>query len=155
MNFKKLEEDGFIHLKNIYDNNKLDELLVKINNFRNNTQDYGNNDKHNNLGNRIGRLHYSIQEYYELILDSTVFNIIKELLNKPVLMGSLTFENGSSQGAHIDNWFFYTKPEKSMIGIWIALEDITEDQGPLFYYENSHKLDTTNPSTFKYDVNIM
>ena len=151
MNFLKLEQDGFIHLNNIYENNVIDELLVKINNFRNNTPDYGNNNKHNNLGNRIGRLHYSIKEYYNLLLNSTVFNVIKEILNKPVLMGSLTFENGSSQSAHIDNWFFYTKPENGMIGIWIALEDITEDQGPLFYYENSHKLDSTDPSKFNHD----
>lgn len=67
-------------------------------------------------------------------------------------MGSLTFENGSSQAQHVDNWFFYTKPEKDMIGIWIALEDVEDDAGPLFYYENSHLLESIDPS--KYDCSI-
>ena len=27
-----------------------------------------------------------------------------------------------------------------MCGVWITLEDVSKDSGPLFYYEGSHRL---------------
>ena len=144
----ELELNGYIYLKNKINSKFIDDLLNKINIERKKINNYGFNNKSTNLGNRIGRLHFKINEYYDCL------NFIKEdiykLIKNPVIMGSLTFENGTSQSAHIDSWFFYTKPEKDMIGVWIALEDIDEDSGPLFYYENSHLLETTNPSMFNF-----
>jgi ectoine hydroxylase-related dioxygenase (phytanoyl-CoA dioxygenase family) len=59
--------------------------------------------------------------------------------DEPVLFGSLTFDIGSEQEAHIDAAFFYTQPETSMAGVWTAFEDIAEQSGPLFYVDQSHK----------------
>jgi ectoine hydroxylase-related dioxygenase (phytanoyl-CoA dioxygenase family) len=150
----KLNIDGYIKLNNIYDEKLIDTILDKINSFRESTQDYGMDNVHTNLGNRIGRLHYLIKEYHDLILNDHILNIIKEQLKDPIILGSLTFENGTEQAAHIDSWFFYTKPLNSMIGIWIALEDIDDDQGPLFYYENSHLLDYTCPLEVNANLDI-
>jgi hypothetical protein len=36
-----------------------------------------------------------------------------------------------------------------MCGVWVALEDITEDNGPLFYYPGSHRNPEYNFSDFK------
>tara|TARA_Y100001958_G_C21247457_1_gene578808 strand:- start:7487 stop:8293 length:807 start_codon:yes stop_codon:yes gene_type:complete len=146
---ESLKKNGYLHLQNHIDENAINELMDKINIERKALPGYGfYENKHNNLGNRIGRLHLKLDEYYNCLnyVKTDIYNI----LNKPVIMGSLTFENGSSQSAHIDNWFFYTKPEKDMIGIWIALEDVEDDAGPLFYYENSHLLETTDPADFEF-----
>lgn len=142
----ELNNNGYIHFKEIIDHKIIDSILEQINSERKLLHDYGFSDKHKNLGNRIGRLHLKINDYFKCL--DCVKDHIKNILNKPLIMGSLTFENGSSQEAHIDNWFFYTKPEKDMIGIWIALEDVTDDSGPLFYYQDSHLLETTDPNNF-------
>jgi ectoine hydroxylase-related dioxygenase (phytanoyl-CoA dioxygenase family) len=144
-----LKNKGFLHFKKRIDEKTIDEIMKKINLERTNLPNYGfNENKHINLGNRIGRLHLKLNDYYRCL--DYVKDEIYHILNKPVIMGSLTFENGSSQSAHIDSWFFYTKPEKDMIGIWIALEDVEDDAGPLFYYEDSHLLETKNPSDFNF-----
>jgi hypothetical protein len=54
-------------------------------------------------------------------------------------MGSLNFECGTQQDAHIDAIYFYPDPIWSMAGVWIALEDIHPDSGPLFYIPGSHR----------------
>ena len=143
-NFKK---NGYVHFKQIIDHETIDELMKQINTERQTLPEYGFNDKHMNKGNRIGRLHLKLNDYFKCL--DTVKDEIYNILQKPVIMGSLTFENGSSQALHIDNWFFYTKPEKDMIGIWIALEDVEDDSGPLFYYKNSNVLESTDPSDFE------
>lgn len=53
---------------------------------------------------------------------------------------TLNFEYGSQQAAHSDAVHFHSAPERFMCGVWIALEDVTLDAGPLLYYTGSHKL---------------
>lgn len=53
---------------------------------------------------------------------------------------SLTYKHGSQQSAHIDTPFFWTRPFNLFTGVWVALEDVEPDAGPLFYYPGSHRL---------------
>ena len=53
---------------------------------------------------------------------------------------TLNFLHGSNQRAHSDTIHFSSLPARYMCGVWVALEDITEENGPLFYYPGSHKL---------------
>tara|TARA_B100000073_G_scaffold185662_1_gene153651 strand:- start:356 stop:1303 length:948 start_codon:yes stop_codon:yes gene_type:complete len=39
---------------------------------------------------------------------------------------------------HIDSWYLDTYPKGSLIGAWIALEDINPDSGPFRVYPGSH-----------------
>lgn len=55
---------------------------------------------------------------------------------------TLNFEYGTQQGAHADTYHFNAKPDGFMCGVWVALEDVSRDAGPLFYYPGSHKLET-------------
>ena len=52
---------------------------------------------------------------------------------------SLFFDKGSEQEIHQDTAVFHVYPINSFIGVWIALEDIHLDSGPLVYYPGSHK----------------
>lgn len=52
---------------------------------------------------------------------------------------TLNFPVGTQQHVHTDSVHFSSMPERFMCGVWIALEDIGEDQGPLVYYPGSHK----------------
>jgi hypothetical protein len=53
---------------------------------------------------------------------------------------TLNFRQGSEQAPHSDTIHFNAFPEGFMCGVWIALEDVHADAGPLLYYERSHRL---------------
>ena len=55
---------------------------------------------------------------------------------------TLNFPVGTQQTPHSDSVHFSTIPERFMVGVWVALEDIGPDQGPLVYYPGSHKWPT-------------
>ncbi len=70
-----------------------------------------------------------------------LLEILSFLLGKPALpFQSMNFTAGSEQRAHSDSIHMMTEPPGYLIATWIALEDCTEDNGPLFYYPGSHRL---------------
>jgi phytanoyl-CoA hydroxylase len=62
------------------------------------------------------------------------------LYGEAVLFQSINFLMGSEQATHSDSIHMTTFPLGGLLGVWIALEDIGEDNGPLHYYPGSHKL---------------
>lgn len=52
---------------------------------------------------------------------------------------TLNFPVGTQQNAHSDSVHFSSLPERFMCGVWLAMEDIGPDAGPLFYYPGSHR----------------
>lgn len=58
----------------------------------------------------------------------------------PFPFQTLNFEAGSQQPLHADTIHFSSVPERFMCGVWIALEDVEPDAGPLVYHPGSHKL---------------
>lgn len=52
---------------------------------------------------------------------------------------TLNFPVGTEQAAHSDSVHFSSLPERFMCGVWLAMEDIGPDQGPLLYYPSSHR----------------
>jgi ectoine hydroxylase-related dioxygenase (phytanoyl-CoA dioxygenase family) len=59
---------------------------------------------------------------------------------------TLNFPRGSQQDTHSDTWHFNSIPTGFMCGVWVALEDIHPDSGPLHYYPGSQKLPVFNDS---------
>jgi ectoine hydroxylase-related dioxygenase (phytanoyl-CoA dioxygenase family) len=59
---------------------------------------------------------------------------------KPIPFQTLNFSVGSQQRAHSDTIHFSSLPARFMCGVWVALEDITEENGPVFYYPGSQRL---------------
>ena len=57
---------------------------------------------------------------------------------RPIPFQTISFEYGTEQPTHSDTVHFNCKPEGFMCGVWIALEDIDENNGPLHYYPGSH-----------------
>jgi ectoine hydroxylase-related dioxygenase (phytanoyl-CoA dioxygenase family) len=70
-----------------------------------------------------------------------VLELLRELYGRePLPFQTLSFKRGSEQSPHSDAWHFNSQPPGFMCGVWVALEDIHEDSGPLIYYPGSHKL---------------
>lgn len=61
---------------------------------------------------------------------------------RPIPFQTLNFERGTEQAAHSDTIHFHCVPRHFMCGVWVALEDIHPDAGPLFVHPGSHRLPT-------------
>lgn len=59
---------------------------------------------------------------------------------EPFAFQTLNFRQGTQQPIHSDAIHFHSEPERFMCGVWIALEDVSADAGPLVYYPGSHRL---------------
>lgn len=77
----------------------------------------------------------------DIACNSFILNKLKMLYGRNMIpFQTLNFINSTEQATHSDFIHFATIPERFMVGVWVALEDITDKQGPLHYYEGSHKL---------------
>lgn len=59
---------------------------------------------------------------------------------EPIPFQTLNFPVGTQQRTHSDSIHFNSIPQRFMCGVWVALEDVRDDNGPLHYYPGSHKL---------------
>jgi ectoine hydroxylase-related dioxygenase (phytanoyl-CoA dioxygenase family) len=76
-----------------------------------------------------------------LAFNPKIMGILQKLYNrKPIPFQTLNFYTGTEQRLHSDQIHFCSDPVNLMCGVWIALEDISMDSGPLIYYPKSHKL---------------
>lgn len=74
-----------------------------------------------------------------------VLEILEDLYSaRPLPFQTLNFPKGTEQESHSDSIHFNTEPFGMMCGVWVALEDVGMDQGPLVYYPGSHKLPESN-----------
>ncbi|MEO1015860.1 MAG: phytanoyl-CoA dioxygenase family protein [Pseudomonadota bacterium] len=53
---------------------------------------------------------------------------------------TLNFVRGSQQKPHSDTMHFSSEPAHFMCGVWVALEDVSPESGPLVYYRGSQNL---------------
>jgi ectoine hydroxylase-related dioxygenase (phytanoyl-CoA dioxygenase family) len=73
--------------------------------------------------------------------DEELQQILSLLMGKEMsLFQSINFIKGSEQRTHSDTIHMTTFPLGNMLAVWVALEDISEDNGPLHYYPGSHQL---------------
>jgi hypothetical protein len=77
----------------------------------------------------------------ELALHPVVLELLRALYGRiPFCFQTLNFPVGSQQHVHSDAVHFHSYPHGFMCGVWMALEDVQVDAGPLVYYPGSHRL---------------
>jgi ectoine hydroxylase-related dioxygenase (phytanoyl-CoA dioxygenase family) len=70
-----------------------------------------------------------------------VLEMLESLYGRtPLPFQTINFPVGTEQHAHADTIHFNSLPAGWMCGVWLALEDIHPDCGPLVYYPGSHTL---------------
>ncbi|HEV7621019.1 MAG TPA: phytanoyl-CoA dioxygenase family protein [Flavisolibacter sp.] len=92
-----------------------------------------------NIGNQEG-----LKEILSILLDGNA-----------ILFQSINFLMGSEQSTHSDSIHMTTFPLGGLLGVWIALEDITEENGPLHYYPHSHTLPYYLNADYKNEGNAL
>lgn len=69
-----------------------------------------------------------------------ILNCLSYLFGRePFPFQTLNFPYGTRQHFHSDAVHFNSLPNGFMCGVWVAMEDIQEDSGPLVYYPYSHR----------------
>lgn len=93
-------------------------------------------------------------EIKNLVNTKLLTDILDMLMGRPAeLFQSVNFLQGSEDPAHSDFIHMSTYPYGYLLAVWIALEDIDMENGPLFYYPGSHKLDYIMNSHFEHGGN--
>jgi ectoine hydroxylase-related dioxygenase (phytanoyl-CoA dioxygenase family) len=128
-------ENGYMILENFLDGSACDAVNEEIDILMRKKKIGFTNGKKLMDVYRKSRLIHSIARNQNL-LDLLQFILDREV----VLFQTINFLNGSEQRAHSDSIHMTTYPLGFLIAGWIALEDISKENGPLFYYPGSHKL---------------
>ena len=85
-------------------------------------------------------LHQGIERVRQLACHREIMAALRVLYGRdPFPFQTLNFPNGTAQHFHSDAVHFHSLPHGFMCGIWVALEDIQADAGPLLYYPGSHR----------------
>jgi phytanoyl-CoA hydroxylase len=83
-------------------------------------------------------------------VDPRLVVILTDLLSStPIACGTLLFERSSQQSAHFDTFYMPSPTRNKMCASWIAIDPVTETNGPLFYYPKSHLIEPFRFSTGK------
>lgn len=72
--------------------------------------------------------------------NKTLLERLHQLYGRPAFaFQTLNFAVGTQQPAHSDAMHFSSMPDGFMCGVWVALEDIDLENGPLIYFPGSHR----------------
>jgi phytanoyl-CoA hydroxylase len=134
-NLLAFEKNGCSIIKNFISEEQADEVNGEIDSLLKNKQ------VKFSYGNKI-RFAFHVSPVLQKIANNPDFKQLLGVLlgGDPVLFQSTNFITGSEQASHSDSIHFTTYPLGGLIAVWIALEDITTENGPLHYYPGSHKL---------------
>ena len=126
---------GFLQLKNYFSHEQAEEVNKAVDELI--TQKHLPVTHDNKL--MFGYKHSSVIK--NIMHAEGLMKLLSFILDKEVVpFQTLNFIKGSGQRAHSDSIHMTTYPLGYLIAVWIALEDIHPDSGPLFYYPGSHKL---------------
>jgi hypothetical protein len=128
---KLYEQDGFLVVPNLLNPTKADELVRDIRPLM-------------TSGDLLARRMQDGWLKSSTVKDLATHPKILELLStlygrRPIPFQTLNFSRGSEQTTHSDAYHFNSIPRGFMCGVWVALEDITSENGPLHYYPGSHR----------------
>jgi len=76
----------------------------------------------------------------KIATNPAILDLLSELYGRRAFaFQTLNFAVGTQQHIHSDLVHFCARPPHFMCGVWVALEDIRAEAGPLIYYPGSHK----------------
>ena len=79
-------------------------------------------------------------DVHAIASNPTVLALLGKLYGRPAFpFQTLNFPVGTQQAAHADAVHFSSLPERFMCGVWLAMEDVPAEAGPLFYVPGSHR----------------
>ncbi len=133
----QFNKEGFLLLPQAVDHNLIDRTIREI-----------EGEYPANVGESPAR-HQDLWKKYPtvraLACQPQLIAVLEMLYGRePIPFQTLNFKFGTQQRAHSDTIHFSSVPVRFMCGVWVALEDTTAQNGPLFYYPRSHRQEEFN-----------
>lgn len=96
---------------------------------------------HYSKGKRIFEAWKESEILKHLAIHPKVMDTLRMLYKRePYPFQTITFNYGSNQPLHSDTIHFDSMPQRWLTASWVALEDMTDQNGSLIYVPESHKL---------------
>ncbi len=100
-------------------------------------------DPDSNKFSGVGRIQDAWQSNVDvqaIAANAHVLDLLSRLYGRQAFpFQTLNFPVGTQQQLHTDAVHFSSIPQRFMCGVWVAMEDVTADAGPLCYLPGSHK----------------
>lgn len=133
---RKFNDDGYVIVDFGFPDALLDELITTLQPYYNPEHPQGSNG-----GTRIQDAWKFVKPAHALATNANVLSALEQLFERRARpFQTLNFPVGTQQATHSDTIHFNSVPSGFMAGVWVALEDVDEDNGPLQYYPGSHLL---------------
>jgi ectoine hydroxylase-related dioxygenase (phytanoyl-CoA dioxygenase family) len=142
------EREGFIRVPELYNEHKVKEVRTEVERYiRESLDSLPEGDYVLEADGKSVRNLWRMDEhstYFEqLAHDPGLLVLLERLLHgEPELSGVETFnkpaKTGSGVPPHQDNAYFCKRPP-DMLTVWIALDPVTEENGPVNYVAGSHR----------------
>ena len=129
-------KNGYVILPKFLEENKVDQINSDVKGLIENE-----NVKFRYNGRKIMFAHKISEAINSVGNGDKLKEVLGMLMSKKVeLFQSINFIKGSEQRTHSDTVHMTSFPLGNLIAVWVALEDITMENGPLHYYTGSHTL---------------
>jgi ectoine hydroxylase-related dioxygenase (phytanoyl-CoA dioxygenase family) len=87
-------------------------------------------------------LHLEDETIRDVCAAPALMQVLAGLLGaRPMVCNSLLFERGSQQYPHFDTFFMPSATKNMMAASWIAIDPVTQTNGPVYYYPKSHMIE--------------
>lgn len=128
-------KNGYTILDNFFSENEIDACNEEIETL------LKNNKVKFRYGNKVMFAFHHSKIIKKMGTDKKLLDLLNIILGKKVeLFQSINFLKGSQQRTLSDSIHMITFPYGNLVAIWVALEDVKLESGPLHYYPGSHKL---------------
>jgi len=154
----KFDTQGYVVVRGLIDSPSIEKCLFSLERFKRKNSYYFSQSNHiweksNKLTNN-GFLSESIQSPSKLFLFPSLQKSVIEIISSEkisnvlsVLTGfeyfirwqDMLFDKSTGTIDHADEWYLDTYPAGTLVGIWIALEDINEKAGRFFVVPKTQK----------------
>jgi len=143
---RRYRDDGYLVLEGALPPDAVDRAEEETRAFFSDPQTHGG-ESHDEL--RVQDAWRSNPGIRALATAEPILDLLRTLYRRePIPFQTLNFRSGSQQSPHWDAIHFSCLPAGFMCGVWIALEDVDADNGPLVYYPGSQRL----PPVDMYDL---
>jgi phytanoyl-CoA hydroxylase len=131
----EFSDKGYAIIENFFSATEIDEINSEVETLLSNkTIKFSH-------GNKIMFAYRQSPNIKKAGQNKQLLQLLSYLLEREVtLFQSINFLHGSEQRTHSDSIHMTTYPLGNLIAVWVALEDTSLDNGPLHYFEGSHKL---------------
>ena len=139
---KNFIRDGYIVLKAGLNSTQCNNARNAFHNYCKSVGEKceGLKNEHGHLP-RLMNAHTVVPAVRDLILANKRALMMQDFLfgAKTSIYTSLLFSRGTEQPIHVDIPFFWTNPKNRYFGLWTAIEDVDENNGPLRVLVGGHK----------------